>query len=548
MRRLLFILLTILLITFVMGCSRGIDHRLVLADTLMWTAPDSSLAILSAINRDSLQGDENQAYYALLLTQAQFRCIGNCSSDSLINSALDYYKDNHNREHYTRALVYKGAYYEFNTNEPVKAIKYYKQAENNASTDDYRNLAQINMRLGVLYYKYYASNNLDLEKNKEALNYYEKLNDKRMILKSSLNTANSMRATDSENAEKYYKRAELLARELSDSTHLYLAYINHSVLCLKDSLMDEAKDYSLKAWNVAGGFKENCDYYILGDIYAKIGALDSANYFLSQPDVNENTDYDNVTRYKCMMDIELAKNNQAEYIRLNKLYEHMVDSLEHNKNKYIFLEEETKFDKSESLNNKTKISILKRWVTWVVALLCAVLVVFTILYLIKRHNTKKLIEELSQESISNYNSFREDIGQLDDDFSHLMQSQLNVFEEIMVSGYNPNNNPADYSVTHKIKAIDKSNVEFWNGLRSFLNHRYDGIIDRIIKDCPSLSDDEINFIGLVCCDFSNVAIAVCQGYRNSSSVRSRRRYIRDKMKINGLLDDYLKKMMENTLA
>ena len=46
-----------------MSCSRGVDKRLVLADTLMWTRPDSSLAILEAINRDSLQGEENLAYY-----------------------------------------------------------------------------------------------------------------------------------------------------------------------------------------------------------------------------------------------------------------------------------------------------------------------------------------------------------------------------------------------------------------------------------------------------------------------------------------------------
>ena len=55
--------------------------------------------------------------------------------------------------------------------DPVEAIKWYKQAENNADNTDFRNLAQINMRLGNLYYNNYASNNLDLEKNKEALLY-----------------------------------------------------------------------------------------------------------------------------------------------------------------------------------------------------------------------------------------------------------------------------------------------------------------------------------------------------------------------------------------
>ena len=97
MRKLLYISLLAVLLSAAISCNRSVDKRLVLADTLMWTRPDSSLAILNAINRDSLQGDENQAYYALLLTQAQFRCNIPLTSDTLINKAVDYYNDNHNR-------------------------------------------------------------------------------------------------------------------------------------------------------------------------------------------------------------------------------------------------------------------------------------------------------------------------------------------------------------------------------------------------------------------------------------------------------------------
>ena len=79
-------------LSFVMSCSRSVDKRLVLADTLMWTRPDSSLAILNAINRDSLQGEENQAYYALLLTQAQFRCnILTIATTITVSTILELY-------------------------------------------------------------------------------------------------------------------------------------------------------------------------------------------------------------------------------------------------------------------------------------------------------------------------------------------------------------------------------------------------------------------------------------------------------------------------
>lgn len=218
-----------------MSCGRSVDKRLVLADTLMWTNPDSSLAILEAINRDSLQDEENLAYYALLLTQAQFRCNGNCSGDSLINFALDYYSDNHNKEHYTRSLIYKGSYYEERDN-PVEAIKWYKQAEDNADTTDYRNLAQINMRMGLLYFNNYATNNLDLNKFKMAAHYYELLGDKKMTMVALDYCGNVLRITDPNTARKCYDKALSMAKELKDTTSIYSINVNYALMYIEDSL------------------------------------------------------------------------------------------------------------------------------------------------------------------------------------------------------------------------------------------------------------------------------------------------------------------------
>ncbi len=49
MRTCFYILISLSLLAAV-GCSRGVDRRLVLADTLMWTATDSTLSILNASN------------------------------------------------------------------------------------------------------------------------------------------------------------------------------------------------------------------------------------------------------------------------------------------------------------------------------------------------------------------------------------------------------------------------------------------------------------------------------------------------------------------
>ena len=533
-----------LTLSFVMSCGRSVDKRLVLADTLMWTRPDSSLTILESINRDSLQGEENLAYHALLLTQAQFRCNGNCTSDSLINIALDYYSDNHNRELYTRSLLYKGSFYEVHDN-PIEAIKCYKQAEDNADSTDYRNLAQINFRMGMLYFKNYASNNLDLNKFKMAAHYYEIVRDKKMTMAALEYCGNVLRITDINEARKCYDKALSTARELKDTTSIYSIDVNYALMYIEDSLYSHAKKYILDAFRLNNRFEENSNNYMLSLIYANQKDLDSAKYFISLPDKSQNTAYDSLIMYKALREIALCENNLSQYREFNTQCNKISNSLEYNKTRYKLLDSEQEFDKSTKSDASKSIGKKKKIISLLIASLMLLSIVFFLLYLKKKKDAKILIDELRKEHISSYNSLREDLEKHDDNFSHIMSSQLNVFEEIMSYGYKPNKVYSDNKITHKIKAIDDSNVEFWNGLRNYLNFRYDGIIDKISKDYPILTDADINFIGLICCDFSDAAIAVCKGYRNTDSVRSRRRKIRDKMKIDGLLDIYLKQLMKH---
>ena len=544
MRKIIYILFIILTLSFVMSCGRSVDKRLVLADTLMWTRPDSSLTILESINRDSLQGEENLAYHALLLTQAQFRCNGNCSSDTLINFALDFYSDNHNQEHYTRSLIYKGSYYEERGN-PIEAIKWYKQAEDNADTTDYRNLAQINMRMGMLYFNNYATNNLDLNKFKMAAHYYELLGDKKMTMVALVYCANVLRISDIDEARKCYDKALSTARELKDTSNIYSINVNYALMYIKDSLYLQAKKYILDAFRLNDRFEENSNYYMLSLIYANQKDLDSAKYFILLPNESQNTVYDSLLMYKALREMALCENDISQYRKFDKQYYRISDSLEHNETKYKLLDSEQGFDKSTKSEASISLGKKKTIISLLIGSFLLISFVFFLLYLKKKKDSKRLIEEIRKEHIYNYNSLREDLEKHDDVFSHLMSTQINVFEEIMSSGYKPNKVYSDNKITHKIKAIDDSNVEFWNGLRNYLNFRYDGIIDKISKDYPILTDADLNFIGLICCDFSDAAIAVCKGYRNTDSVRSRRRKIRDKMKIDGLLDIYLKQLMKH---
>ena len=79
------------------GCSRPAryDNRLTKADSLMTVGmTDSALSMLSSIIPNSLSSEGDQAYHALLTTQARYKSYALFTSDDEINTAVKYY-DHH---------------------------------------------------------------------------------------------------------------------------------------------------------------------------------------------------------------------------------------------------------------------------------------------------------------------------------------------------------------------------------------------------------------------------------------------------------------------
>ncbi len=93
---------------FLAGCARHSAEwqRLGVADAVMEERPDSALAILSAIDPSVLASPEENACYALLLTQTQVKNGYLGTNDSLINIALKFYQGRKNSNELMRAYFY----------------------------------------------------------------------------------------------------------------------------------------------------------------------------------------------------------------------------------------------------------------------------------------------------------------------------------------------------------------------------------------------------------------------------------------------------------
>ena len=130
-KNILFIL-TILLLLACTACDRSARHvteHLSQAEELIWAAPDSALHILESISTSRHLTGKEQADYALLLSLAQYRCYIPVSSDSLINLAIEYYKDKNDADKKGAAFYVKGCILEEYTKDIPNALLAYKEAE-----------------------------------------------------------------------------------------------------------------------------------------------------------------------------------------------------------------------------------------------------------------------------------------------------------------------------------------------------------------------------------------------------------------------------------
>lgn len=82
------------------------DSRLVAAERLMEEYPDSAMMILDSISGGAFDSAADRAFYNLLLTQARYKNYQEFTSDSIIASAVDFYRDSQDSELLMRALYY----------------------------------------------------------------------------------------------------------------------------------------------------------------------------------------------------------------------------------------------------------------------------------------------------------------------------------------------------------------------------------------------------------------------------------------------------------
>ena len=248
------------------------------AEALMYTSPDSALQMLEAIPDPELLTGETQADYALLLSLARYRCYVPATSDSLINIAVQYYKDNGTADKKGMTwYTYGGIIDELKGNSD-QVILAYKEAESciPQMTDStlisliYSNLAYLNKKA----FQY-----------EQAKNYYlkaEQIN--RSIRNDHLLASNYLNLYSvytglgqQDNVEWCTSQLLTLCSSLTDSALLAKIYHNIGTWRKKQSRISDAKTYFQQSLLCTPDFPSYKTLTALANLYIAEGETEKAD-------------------------------------------------------------------------------------------------------------------------------------------------------------------------------------------------------------------------------------------------------------------------------
>lgn len=391
------ILYILLCCAYLSSCQRDNTAKLLeLAEAQIWEKPDSTLQILEQISSpEKLKGKE-QADYALLLTQAKYRCNILAPSDSLINIAINYYKEKEDTDRKGAAYLYKGSVLN-ELHESEKAIQAYKRAEECIpKMTDTHLIARIYSDLGYL-------NQMELNYD-IAKTYYKKslsINKAEKYLSNSANDLiNLMGLYISSDYQNKQDSAEWCTSELlnivSKVGSNIQAKIFHNIAVQKmyKEKYTEAEIFLQKLKEVSNGKLSYKALSVWGELYIKMGHKEKADSLLyAALGTSDLTVKVNIysTLYKQAEEDKQYK-KAVGYL---KKYTAVIDSVRDELKSTEIRELQLKYDKSITLRQNAEIR-MNWYLTIAIGFLIVIALISLYFYSLKIYRKQKG-KELSQQ-------------------------------------------------------------------------------------------------------------------------------------------------------
>ncbi len=600
MKHLLVVILVMLVLgTMVPGCSDAprYDNRLTAADSLMHDYPDSALAIIEAVNRDSLTTEHDQAYRDLLLTQARYKAYIPATSDSDINRTLAYFTAHpKEREKLTRAYLYKGAILD-ELGFPDSAMIYYKHAEKTAAPDDHFNLGYSNMRIAQLYQRYYANDSAVVARMKIATRYFWATRDTGYLI-TALGTQGCYPKIVGEDTARFYlKQAISLAKQIKSSKGFqYQSKLAGSYFYYGDYI--KAKELAM---DIVRNGSDQCNekqfFYYAARSYIQLNRIDSARWLMNQIP-SPNTAVDSMNHYQMMADFSKATQQYDDYARYNESAKR-IDTriLEQSRNSKL-AETEWIWD-ADQHQKRLKDETDSHWIVVIAIVLLGIAVLSGIafwfvkrligkyrsqLYTARRDlenmleaigkrehslesEKERLKDQLDKKNIQlaevnqkNRELEREQASHINRQVSNVIRyrhAALNeLYQVVRVKSVTDDGRKQVLPLMGIVKELFETKgilhkppqKSFWDNLRLSVDGEYQGIATFVEQNYPNLTEKEMHLFLLLCADFPNQIIKLCMNYAHDVTVsKNKKRLMKGQFGLDVKLEDFVQMYLQGEL-
>ena len=300
-----------ILLANIFACQRETTYPLAMqqAESLMNTHPDSALYLLQNMADDvSTLPEEAQMYYHLLTIQAKDKQYITHTSDSLINSIVEFYEDYDNNDRLMLAYYYQGRVFR-DMNDAPRALKAFQQAEKFKFINS-ELLTKVYSQMGYLF-SYQGLYDEAIRVNKACVNIYRNLKQENKEYFALRDIARAYEAKEMEDsALHYYKECYNIVSENKDSVKLQNILSDLGRLYYNIGKTEKAKDILLNLKrNSTLSDKSHIDL-TLGYIYKEQNLWDSAYFHFQQVLLSDNK-HKQYYSHKSLFSIEYIRGNHS---------------------------------------------------------------------------------------------------------------------------------------------------------------------------------------------------------------------------------------------
>lgn len=365
------------IIVFVSSCASKEAKRIMnTADAVMWTRPDSALAVLESIDTLSLKAKAQHARYSLLYTMALNRNRIDTTDLHVIQPAARYYERHGSKDDKMKMYYYLGTVYHSADDLDSAIESYIRAKEYSTGSDNYMFRGLISSAISDVYAQnnnYYES----ISYSEEACDYFSRANDAfRLWNTTGVLACYYSNIQDWTKADSLY--TVFFSQPVRDTSiyALHLMSLAFNNYFKPDSNPQESIDLFNKATLEFGKKPSFLDYCVYAGASELLGDKETADDIISQL-ANSGMDSTtlNIWRYR------IFKHREDYKTALSLLERSITDRdyevLQTVKQSVALAESDYYENKSLLLDSERKIQSLEKWI---VSLFCLLVIAFAVVF------------------------------------------------------------------------------------------------------------------------------------------------------------------------